>query len=227
MHSPLMGTADDEHSDVELVDVVDELGRYIRTAPRDEVHRQGDWHRVFHCLITTVRDGVPVAVLQRRSRSKAAFPGLLDFSATGHLAAGEAPLDGVRELTEELGITPEPESLVPLGIRRFADDTGEGTKNCELISTYLLRDDRPLSNYSLGRGEVDAVYDVPIGEFLDLIAGGPPITVKGVASAGRDDAHDVKVNLSVDDIVLPGSGYWVVLMVMAARFMAGKRPLAV
>ncbi len=32
---------------------------------------------------------------------------------------------------------------------------------------------------------------------------------------------------NMDDIVLPGSGYWVVLMVMAERFLAGKRPLAV
>ena len=211
---------------VEHLDVVDEVGRYLRTAPRGEVHERGEWHRVFHCQIVTLRDGVPTAVLQARSRSKAAFPGLLDVSAAGHLAAGEAPLDGVRELTEELGIAPDPDELIPLGIRRIADDSGEGKLNCELTSVYLLHDDRALADYALARDEVDAVYDVPIAPFLAMLDGGPPITVEGVAAAGHRDAREVTAEVTVNDIV-PGGEYWVVLMVMAGRFLAGEGPLAV
>ena len=211
---------------VEHLDVIDEMGRYLRTAPRDEVHERGEWHRVFHCQIVTLRDGVPTAVLQQRSRSKAAFPGLLDISAAGHLAAGETPLDGVRELTEELGVAPDPDELVPLGIRRIADDSGEGTLNCELTSVYLLRDDRPLADYALARDEVDAVYDVPIAPFLAVLDSGPPITVKGVAAAGHGDAREVTTEVTPASIV-PGAEYWVVLMVMAQRFLAGDGPLAV
>ena len=211
---------------VEHLDVIDEMGRYLRTAPRDEVHERGEWHRVFHCQIVTLRGGVPTAVLQQRSRSKAAFPGLLDISAAGHLAAGETPLDGVRELTEELGVAPDPDELVPLGIRRIADDSGEGTLNCELTSVYLLRDDRPLADYALARGEVDAVYDVPIAPFLAMLDSGPPITVKGVAAAGHADAREVTAEVTPASIV-PGAEYWVVLMVMAQRFLAGDGPLAV
>ena len=211
---------------VEQLDVVDEVGRYMRTAPRNEVHERGEWHRVFHCQIVTLRDGVPTAVLQRRTRSKAAFPGLLDISAAGHLAAGETPLDGVRELEEELGVRPASADLVPLGVRRLADDSGEGTLNCELTSVYLLRDDRPLTDYVLARDEVDAVLDVPIADLLGLFEGGPPFSVQGVSSAGHADAREMAIEVTLDKLV-PSAEYWVVLMVMAQRFLAGQGPLAV
>ena len=211
---------------VESLDVVDEVGRYVRTAPRDEVHERGEWHRVFHCQIVALRDGVPTAVLQQRSRSKAAFAGLIDISAAGHLAAGETPLEGVRELEEELGVSPASADLVPLGVRRLADDSGEGTLNCELTSVYLLRDDRPLTDYVLARDEVDAVLDVPIADLLALFEGGPPIAVQGVSSAGHSDAREMALEVTVDNLV-PSAEYWVVLMVMAQRFLAGRGPLAV
>jgi len=221
-----MGAVTDSAPGVEHLDVVDEVGRYVRTAPRDEVHERGEWHRVFHCQVVTLRDGVPTAVLQQRSRTKAAFPGLIDISAAGHLAAGETPLDGVRELEEELGIAPARADLVPLGVRRLADDSGEGRLNCELTSVYLLRDDRPLTGYVLARDEVDAVLDVPIADLLALLGGAPSITVQGVSSAGHPDAQKMALEVSLDDFV-PSSEYWVVLMVMAQRFLAGQGPLAV
>ncbi len=219
-------TVTDSAPGVEQLDVVDEVGRYLRTAPRDEVHQRGEWHQVFHCQIVTLRAGVPTAVLQQRSRTKAAFPGLIDISAAGHLAAGETPLDGIRELEEELGISPVSTDLVPLGVRRLADDSGEGTLNCELTSVYLLRDDRPLTDYVLARDEVDAVLDAPIADLLALFGGTPSITVQGIASAGHPDASEVTLEVTLDDFV-PDAEYWVVLMVMAQRFLAGQGPLAV
>ncbi len=211
---------------VELLDVVDKMGRHVRTASRQEVHERGEWHHVFHCLIAKLCDGVPTVVLQGRSLSKAAFPGLLDISAAGHLAAGETPLQGVRELTEELGVRPSPTELVPLGVRRIVDNSGEGKLNCEMVNVYLLRDDRPLSDYVVARDEVDGVYEVPIARFLSLLGGGPPLTAHGVELAGHPDARDVYREVSLNDIV-PGTEYWVVLLVMAQRFLASQRPLAI
>ena len=66
---------------VEMLDIFDDMGRHLGVKPRDQVHLAGDWHRVFHCQIATIRNGVPSLVLQRRSNAKAAFPGLLDISA--------------------------------------------------------------------------------------------------------------------------------------------------
>ena len=212
---------------VEMLDVFDDMGRFLCVKPRDEVHQAGDWHRVFHCQIATIRNGVPSLVLQRRSNAKAAFPGLLDLSAAGHLSAGESPVDGVRELAEELGVTATPNDLVFLGERRLVDDSGEGHLNKELTSVFLLRDDRPLNDYVLQPSEVDAILDAPIADLLNLFSGDlEEVNLVGVQHAGSTEAADVTSTATVESFV-PGTSYWVNLLVMCERFLRGERPLAI
>ena len=212
---------------VEMLDIFDDMGRHLGVKPRDQVHLAGDWHRVFHCQITTIRNNVPSLILQRRSQSKAAFPGLLDLSAAGHLAAGESPADGVRELAEELGVIADPRDLVLLGERRLIDDSGEGQLNKELTSVFLLRDDRPLDGYILQRTEVDAIFDASISDLLQLFAGDvDTIELAGLQHAGSPDAHSVLITATLEDFV-PGASYWVNLFVMCERFLKGQQPLAI
>ena len=212
---------------VEMLDVFDDLGCHLGVKSRGAVHQAGDWHRVFHCQIAAIRNGVPVLVLQRRSNQKAAFPGLLDLSAAGHLAAGEAPLDGVRELDEELGVSPSRDKLLLLGERRLVDDSGEGRLNKEITSVFLLRDDRPLTDYVLQTAEVDAVFDAPIEDLLTLFAGdASTIELAGVEHAGSENMGEVSVRASLADFV-PGQNYWVTLFIMCDRFLRGERPLAI
>ncbi len=212
---------------VEYLDVYDEVENHTGNFPRDEVHKRGLWHRVFHCLIVTERNGVPTAVLQQRSELKAAFPGLLDISSAGHLAAGETPLDGLRELEEELGVRVEPTELYELGVRRLVDNNGEGRLNRELAHVFLLRDDRPLDQYSVGSDEVDAVYDVPIHRVLELLHGHlDELVIDGVAGAGSQTSEPIKRPITKDDLV-PSDGYWTVMLVMAERFLAGNRAIAI
>ena len=212
---------------VEMLDVFDDMGRFLCVKSRDEVHQAGDWHRVFHCQIATIRNGVPSLVLQRRSNAKAAFPGLLDLSAAGHLSAGESPVDGVRELAEELGVTATPNDLVFLGERRLVDDSGEGHLNKELTSVFLLRDDRPLNDYVLQPSEVDAILDAPIADLLNLFSGDlEEVNLVGVQHAGSAEATDVASTATLESFV-PGTSYWVNLLVMCERFLRGERPLAI
>ena len=86
--------------DDELLDVVDEHGRRLGVKRRGDVHRDGDWHLAFHLWVVRP-DGV---LLQRRAATKASWPGRLDATAAGHLLAGEAVRDGLREAEEELGV---------------------------------------------------------------------------------------------------------------------------
>ena len=217
----------DSASGVEMLDVFDDVGRHIGIKPRKEVHQSGDWHRVFHCQIVTLRDATPTLVLQRRSKSKAAFPGLLDISAAGHLAAGETPVESTRELAEELGVEADAEALILLGERRLVDDSGEGTLNKELTSVFLLRDDRPLTEYVLQSAEVDAVFDASIEELLQLFDGSiKKLELSGVANAGSPQAKPITVQVALEDFV-PGSSYWVNLFVMSERFINGQSPLAI
>ena len=217
----------DSAAGVEMLDIFDDMGRHLGVKPRDQVHSAGDWHRVFHCQITTVRDGVPSLILQRRSQLKAAFPGLLDLSAAGHLAAGESPIDGVRELEEELGVVADPNDLMLLGERRLVDDSGEGQLNKELTSVFIFRDDRPLDGYVLQTSEVDAVFDAPISGLLQLFAGDlNTIELSGVQHAGSPAAYPVTISANLEDFV-PGDSYWVNLFVMCERFLNGEQPLAI
>src|SRR5712692_760392 len=74
----------------ELLALCDALGRpSARSGPRGAVHRDGTWHRSFHCWV--VRSGArgPELVLQRRAASKDTWPGAWDVSAAGHYRVGE------------------------------------------------------------------------------------------------------------------------------------------
>lgn len=217
----------DSPDHAERLDIYDDLGRHLGVKDRRAVHRDGDWHRVFHCLVVAERPGVgAVAVLQMRSGDKAAFPGMLDLSAAGHLAAGESPADGLRELHEELGIEVPAAALVPLGVRMLADDSGEGRVNKELTHVYLLRDDRPLAAYAPDDGEVAGVFDVPLGDALRLFGGeAATLTVDGVALV---DGHWVPTRRTVRHAdLVPNDGYWITLLVMARRLVDGETPLAI
>ena len=206
----------------ELLDVVEPGGSYIATLPRSTVHAEGLWHQVFHCLI--VRSSPPARVLlQRRKSSARAFPHLLDISVAGHLSASEAPIDGVREIDEEIGLTIDPARLVSLGRRLLVDDGGEGL-NREIAHVYLLVDDTPLSDLHLDPDEVDGFAEMEVADLAALLTvSGQSVTVPEVDARGT--CHDVVC--TVDDLVPGIDAYWHVLTVMAERFVAGVEPLGI
>jgi isopentenyldiphosphate isomerase len=205
----------------ELLDVVEPDGTWIGRRSRAEVHAQGLWHQVFHCLI--VRPDEPAGVvLQQRHHGTRSFPGKLDLSATGHLSAGEAPAQGVRELTEELGVEIDPDRLVPLGVRLLADDSGEG-RNRERVHVFLVADDRPLDAYRPDPGDVAAVVEVTVDDLVDLAAGTRSVPARRFTV----DAGIVPATVAPEDLVPAVDGYWTVLAVMAQRFAAGEGPLAI
>ena len=207
---------------IEQLDTYDELGNHTGVKSRVDVHRDGDLHRVFHCLVTAGRlDGT--AVLQLRSKKKAAFGGKLDISAAGHLAAGEEPRDGVRELHEELGLTDIPASrLHHVGVRYLVDRSGEGSLNRELVNLFFIRDDRSLIDYRPQKGEVDGVFDAHIPDMLELFSGDiDALELRGVVK-GEWTTREV----TLDDLT-PDNAYWITLFVMAQRFLSGHRPIAI
>ncbi len=209
----------------EQLDIYDDTGRHVGTKERGAVHRDGDWHQVFHVLIVRPDgDPGPTVVLQRRAETKAAFPGLIDLSATGHLEAGERPRDGVREITEELGITVESADLVPLGVRRIIEASGEGKLNREMANLFLLADQRPLEDYRPDRREVSVVVESTIDGLLDLFADRTE-AVPARCAAGPADSPSTGT-LGRADFV-PGDQYWITALVMAQRFAAGLTPLAI
>jgi isopentenyldiphosphate isomerase len=167
--------------DDELLDVFDEHGRHAGTKRRADVHRDGDWHLAFHLWVVRA-DGV---LLQRRATSKASWPGRLDASAAGHLLAGEAIRDGLREAEEELGVAYAFERLTPLGVHRVADGERDGADNRELQHVFAVRDERPLDAWTaFDRVELDGLVLVGHEGFAALAAGAPG-AVPGTAWDGE------------------------------------------
>jgi isopentenyldiphosphate isomerase len=206
----------------EMLDVVDPTGQHLGQAPRHEIHHEGRWHQVFHALI--VRPGTDgYVVLQRRATAKSSFPDQLDLSATGHLHAGETPVEGIRELNEELGVAIDPEALVPLGVRLLADNSGEG-RNRERVHAFFVRDDRPLDQYRPAPDEVSALVEARAGDLLRLLDG----SVADIdAVESRNGGPPTPISVTLTDLVNPTDGYWTVILVMAERFAAGANPIAV
>ena len=182
--------------DHELLDVFDERGWHRGTKRRDAVHRDGDWHRAFHLWVTSPH-GV---LLQRRAPTKAAWPGRLDATAAGHLLAGEAVRDGLREAEEELGVAYAFDDLLPLGVHRVDEGGHDGLVNRELQHVFAVHDDRPLDAWTaFDRDEVAGLVFVGHDAFAALTAGaGDDPAVPGTEWDGhRKRAVDVRAGALV------------------------------
>lgn len=125
----------------ELIDVLDENGvKTGRVATRDEVHREGLWHRIVLVAILDDRNHI---LLQQRSDDKPTNPGMWDIATAGHVDVGEDSLvAAVREVVEEIGIKIRPSDLKRLmgysysGVR---DIHGEQWIIKHIHDGYLLR----------------------------------------------------------------------------------------
>jgi isopentenyldiphosphate isomerase len=89
----------------EIFDVVNENDEVLERRTRSEVHRLGLMHRAVHVLLFNSQGQI---FLQLRSMKKDRQPGVWDSSASGHVNSGEEyDACAVREVREELGVTPE------------------------------------------------------------------------------------------------------------------------
>jgi isopentenyldiphosphate isomerase len=152
----------------ELVDILDERGELTgEVAWKSEAHRDGLWHRCFHCWILAPEG--PYLLIQRRASVKDTWPGYLDVTAAGHLAAGEKPLDGLREVEEELGLRVDSDSLIPLGTRRIEQEIPQGHDR-EFHDVFMLLDSTPPSHLRLQTEEVDAILRLRLEDIPRLYA---------------------------------------------------------
>jgi 8-oxo-dGTP pyrophosphatase MutT (NUDIX family) len=165
--------------DDELIDIFDAERRPLGTALRGRAHREGLWHQTFHCWIVRRDERGVFLIFQRRGPHKDIFPNLLDVSAAGHLAAGEAVADGVRELAEELGLVLPFAALKPLGMERGEGRFG-GLIDREFTHLFLLRHDAPLDSYQPLVAEVPALVQILLEDATRLFAG----QADAVAAAG-------------------------------------------
>jgi isopentenyldiphosphate isomerase len=206
----------------ENLDIYDEDLKLLGTKERGAVHRDGDWHKVFHCWIA-YRDteGRDYLVVQRRGPNTQTFPNMLDITAAGHYQAGESIRDGVREVREELGIDVDFDQLIPLGVhisvgrfntlidRQFAD-------------VFLYIYDQDIADYHYQVEEVAGLVALPVDEGLALFAGErETVTARAVGVQNGD------VTITAADFIYTPDSYTYKMLILVKRALNGEKHLRI
>lgn len=195
---------------MELLDLCDERGRPLgRAKRRDVVHRDGIWHRAFHCWVVVPQDGEPKLLLQRRSLQKETWPGLWDVSVGGHYRAGEGIEGGLREILEELGLVVRAEDLLHAGWRREEVFYPNGLIEREIQDVFFLWREVRLPELRPGRAEVSAVAMVPVSALRRLGSGDPePVRARGLQVDSRGRVKGTAHTLYPRDLVPRAGDYY-------------------
>jgi isopentenyldiphosphate isomerase len=188
----------------EWLDVFDDEGRWRGFAERDRVHREGLWHRTFHCWVLLVGSGAPRLLFQRRAAAKTTHPGCLDIAAAGHLRAGEPIRAGVREVAEELGMAPDFAEVIPLGVVPTVLEGPDGVDR-ERCHEFLWIAPHALTDFRPDPGEVAALVTVGWDDADRLFAGSSAVPAR-VRPAAGGPCRETTIRL--EDFVPRGVPYY-------------------
>lgn len=211
----------------EILDVFNEKYELIGQEERDIVHKEGLWHHTFHCWILTKHDNECYVLVQKRAATKKTAPNMLDISAAGHLLSGETKFDGVREVQEELGITPSSSKIIDLGIRVSASGVPGKKCNREFCNVVFLEDNTPLIEHTLQESEVSALVEIKVEDGLRLFSGEvEKIHAKQmVVKDGKKTLEHVFI--SVNDFIERIDPYYFKVFIMADRYFKGEKYLSI
>lgn len=163
----------------ELIDILDENGvKTGRVATREEVHRDGLWHRI---AVVAVLDGESRILLQQRSKNKQTNPGKWDIAAAGHVDAGEDVLTtALRETQEEVGILAEKLEYV-LTYQKESQFEWNGDKlvDRQIFDCFsLCKPEIRVDDLKIQNSEVGAVKLCTLDEFVTMIEAGKMVNRK-------------------------------------------------
>lgn len=160
----------------EILDIFSIDMKQVGTATRNDVHRKGYWHQTFHCWF--IEEDTKSILFQRRHKNKKDYPNTLDITVAGHLSAGEGPEDGVREISEEVGIDVQMDELIPSEIYQGSIVTEDIIDN-EFCHLFFYNNVYPLDTFSLQKDEVESIVRIPLDRLRALM---------------DDEIHELQVN---------------------------------
>jgi isopentenyldiphosphate isomerase len=198
-------------SAAQMLDIYNKQMDWVGTALRKSVHREGFWHKTFHCWFISQEDNRIFLWFQKRSMKKSDFPGLLDITAARHLLAGETDREGINKINLELGLDVNFEDVHYLGIRTYAEKIDKFS-NREFNSVYLYPSIYSLSDFNLQTDEVSGIVKLNIHEGLRLFIG----EVEEITAIGCDidngKAQIKNQRISVSDFVPRKNDYYVKML---------------
>lgn len=206
----------------ELFDIYDEKLQHIGVKPRSEVHRDGAWHKVFHCwVIYRDNDGQDWIIIQKRAANKDMYPNLLDISAAGHYEAGETIEDGLRELEEELGLKANFEDLIPLG-RRVAIAKEDSIIDRQIAEVFFYICNQPLAEYHYQKEELAGLMAVNIEDGFKLFSGEVDSISVPAVGFGQD-----AISIRTNDFIPTIDNYFFKVLILARRCLDGEKYLLI
>ena len=173
----------------------------------------------------STQSAVPFLMFQRRSPRKDTWPNRYDATVGGHYRAGETLTETVREIEEEIGISPDGLALRPLGVRVCADEAQPSVIDRELEDVFLLRDDRPLTVYRPHPAELAALVRFPLEALIPFLAGEAD-DVPGNA-IGAETTRTEPVLARIDDFIPTVDRYFLRVAIAARNALRGDRYVAV
>lgn len=153
--------------ETELLKIFDDESNHIGEATREEVHRIGFWHEVFHCWFVSQEEDRQYIYLQLRSSKKKDYPNLYDITAAGHILANESVHDGIREVEEELGIKVTKEELISLGLLKYNVTKGAFIDK-EIANVFLHIGNVSMDDFNLQKEEVSGIVKADFADFIQL-----------------------------------------------------------
>lgn len=148
----------------EIVDVVDDNDEIVGQEWKNKCHKEGILHRISAVFLFT-SDGK--IWLQTRAKGKVGA-GRLDFSASGHLGAGDSYDEGAyREMEEELGIKVK---LTLIAKNLYDNPHFEGHNVRHFISIYTGKYDGP---FKLQEEELDKIEAFSPKEIKKIVKNSP------------------------------------------------------
>lgn len=169
----------------EYLDILDENGNKTgKIKLRNEVHRDGDWHKAVHIWIINNNGDI---LLQRRCASKDSHPNMLDISSAGHLQAGDDSLTGaVREIKEELNLDISPNELQFITTLKRKSNK---SINNEFDDLYILRTNKKIEEMQFQKEEISEIFFVPYKKFKDMVNNKHPDLLR------KDDEFEILLKL--------------------------------
>ena len=169
----------------EYLDILDENGNKTgKIKLRNEVHRDGDWHKAVHIWIINNKGDI---LLQRRCASKDSHPNMLDISSAGHLQAGDDSLTGaVREIKEELNLDISPNELQFITTLKRKSNK---SINNEFDDLYILRTNKKIEEMQFQKEEISEIFFVPYKKFKDMVNNKHPDLLR------KDDEFEILLKL--------------------------------
>lgn len=212
----------------EEIDIYDEALNPKGTALKSVAHQTGLWHKSIHCWIVKCEEDDGSVLFQKRSAEKDLFPDALDISAAGHYQTGEQVADGVREIMEELGLQVRFEQLVPLGIK-FDLGLFNDIINHEFCETFLLREDKPISDYELDLEEVEGLVEINISDGLKLFSGeASQVEARGVEyDRAQAQWRNITKIVTQQSFIPRIDPYYYKIFIMADLLVKGYKHLAI